>query len=105
LTNLGRKKKKRKESSYAVELECAQGGHTLGVKQVSKYLALMVNILVPWFVAIPFADPQNEELILNSSLSSMYSFENKHRDYPLVFKYMMAFITKILYVISFFCSI
>jgi hypothetical protein len=35
----------------------------------------------------------------------MYSFESKHGNYPLIFKYFMAFITKVLYAISFFSSI
>jgi hypothetical protein len=43
--------------------------------------------------AIANRDPQNKELILNTSFSSIYSFESKHRDFPLIFKDIMAFIT------------
>jgi hypothetical protein len=99
------KKKKRKESSSTVEPKCAQGGDSPGVKEISEYLALTENVLAPRPIALPFADPQNEELIFNLSLSSMYSFESEHGDYPLVFKYMMAFITKVLYVIASLSSI
>jgi hypothetical protein len=101
----GKKNKNGKESSSTVELECDQVVHTPNVNEVSQYLALTANVLAPRPVSIPSADPQNEELILNSSLSNMYSFESEYRDYPLVFKYFMAFITKVLYAISFFSYI
>jgi hypothetical protein len=101
----GEKKKKQKESSSIVELECAPVGHTPKVNEVSQYLALTENVIAPRPISIPSVDAQNEELILNLSLSSMYSFESEHGDYPFVFKYFMAFITKVLYAISFFSSI
>jgi hypothetical protein len=101
----GEKKKKRKESSSTVEPKCTQAGQTPKVNEVSQYLALTEKVLVPQPVSPPSADAQNEELILNSSLSSMYSFESEHGDYPLVFKYFMAFITKVLFAISLFSSI
>ena len=34
-----------------------------------------------------------------------YSFESEYRDFSLIFKYIMAFITKVLYVNSLFCTI
>jgi hypothetical protein len=99
------KKKKRKESFSTVEPKCAQAGQTPKDNEVSQYLSLTEKVLAPRPVSPPSADAQNEELILNSSLSSMYSFESEHGDYPLVFKYFMAFITKVLFAISLFLSI
>jgi hypothetical protein len=99
-----KKKKKRKESPSTVEPNNAPIDQTPKANEVSQYLALTENVIAPWPDSIPSPDSQNEELILNTSLSSMYSFKSEHGDFPIVFKYFMAFITKVLYAITFILS-
>jgi hypothetical protein len=99
-----KKKKKRKESPSTVEPNNAPIDQTPKANEVSQYLALMENVIAPRPDSIPSPDSQNEELILNTSLSSMYSFESEYGDFPVVFKYFMAFITKVLYAITFILS-
>ena len=98
------KKKKRKDSSSKVEPKNAATDQTPKANEVSQYLALTENVIAPRPDSIPSPDSKNEELILNTSLSSMYSFESEHRDFPVVFKYFIAFIIKVLYAITFILS-
>lgn len=102
--NSGEKKKKRPKPSTTVEPKNAPKNQTPKSKEVSQYLALTENVIAPRPDSISSPGSQNEELILNESLSSMYSFESEHDEFPAIFKYFMAFIAKVLYAITFILS-
>jgi hypothetical protein len=97
----GEKKKKKNKSSSAMEPQSGQGVPNTRILQGSQYLQLTQDVLVSRQVHNPISDPQSKELILNASLSSMYSHESEHGDFLPIFKDIMAFITKVLYFTSF----